>query len=55
MLLILLVAYSVHMIRSIVNQIQALGIESQHISGGCTYLYHPVDVGVNCFIKIVMI
>jgi hypothetical protein len=39
------------MMGSIVNRIQALGIEVQHIPGGCTYLYQPVDVGVNKPIK----
>jgi hypothetical protein len=39
------------MMGSIVNHIQALGIEVQHIPGGCTYLYQPVDVGINRSIK----
>ena len=39
--------YHMHMIGSIVNCIQALGIEVQHIWGGCTYLCQPVDVGIN--------
>jgi hypothetical protein len=49
--LLILDAYRVHMMGSIVNRIQALGIEVQHIPGGCTYLCQPVDVGVNKSIK----
>ncbi len=33
------------------NQIQALGIEVQHILAGCTYLCQPMDVGINRSIK----
>jgi hypothetical protein len=44
-------AYCVDMKGSIVNRIQALGIEVQHISGGYTYLCQPVDVGINHSIK----
>jgi len=49
--LLVLDAYRVHMMGSIVNRIQALGIEVQHIPGGCTYLCQPVDVGINRSIK----
>ncbi len=49
--LLVLDAYRVHMMGSIVNRIQALGIEVQHIPAGCTYLCQPVDVGINCSIK----
>jgi hypothetical protein len=44
-------AYWAHMMGSIVNCIQSLGIEVQHIPSGCTYLCQPVDVGVNHPIK----
>ena len=40
-------AYPIHMMGSIVNWIQALGIEVQHILGGCMHLCQPVDVGGN--------
>ena len=36
---------------SIVNHIQALGIEVQHISAGCTYLCRPMEVGIDHSIK----
>ena len=49
--LLILDAYLVHMMGSIVNRIQALGIEVQHIPAGCTYLCQPVDVGINRSIK----
>ena len=44
-------AYRAHMMCSIVNRIQGLGIEVQHIPTGCTYLCQPVDVGMNRSIK----
>ena len=49
--LLILDAYRIHMMGSIVNRIQALGIEVQHIPAGCTYLCQPVDVGINRSIK----
>jgi hypothetical protein len=49
--LLILDAYCIHMTGSIVNRIQNLGIEVQHIPGGCTWLCQPVDVGVNRPIK----
>jgi hypothetical protein len=42
--LLILDAYRVHMMGSIVNRIQALGIEVQHIPGDCMYFCQPVDV-----------
>ena len=48
---LILDAYRVHMMGSVVNRIQSLGIEVQHIPAGCTYLCQPVDVGINCPIK----
>ena len=35
------------MMHSIVNAIQDLGVEVEHIPGGCTSLSHPVDIGIN--------
>ena len=49
--LLILDAYHVHMMGSIVNRIQLLGIEVQHIPAGCTYLCQPVDMGINRPIK----
>jgi hypothetical protein len=49
--LLVLDSYRVHMMGTIVNRIQQLGIEVHHIPGGCTYLCQPVDVGVNRPIK----
>ena len=40
-------SYRCHMMSSVVDSIQALGVEVEHIPGGCTYLCQPVDVGVN--------
>jgi hypothetical protein len=48
---LILDAYRVHMMGSVVNRIQSLGIEVQHIPAGCTYLCQPVDVGINHPIK----
>lgn len=45
--LIFLDKYRCHMMRSVVEQIQELGVEVQHIPGGCTALVQPVDVGAN--------
>jgi hypothetical protein len=45
--ILILDAYRVHMMASVVNYIQGLGIEVIHIPGGCTYLCQPLDVGVN--------
>lgn len=38
--------YRAHMMTSIVEQITALGVEVEHIPGGCT-LCQPIDIGVN--------
>jgi hypothetical protein len=35
------------MMTSVVDKIHELGIEVEHIPGGCTYICQPVDVGVN--------
>ena len=39
--------YRCHMMASVVTRIQNLGVEVQHIPGGCTSLCQPVDIGVN--------
>ena len=44
--LLVLVAYCVHMMGSVVNCIQCLGIEMQHIPAGCTHLCQPMDFGM---------
>ena len=45
--LLLLDSYHCHVMASVVNEIQDLGVEVEHIPGGCTYLCQPVDIGIN--------
>ena len=45
--LLFLDLYHCHIMGSAVTAIQNLGVEVEHIPGGCTYLCQPVDVGVN--------
>jgi hypothetical protein len=45
--LLILDSYRCHMMGSVVQRIQELGIEVRHIPGGCTSLCQPVDVGFN--------
>ena len=45
--LLFLDSYWCHMMNSVVNAIQDLGVEVEHIPGGCTSLCQPVDIGVN--------
>ena len=40
-------SYRCHIMSLVVNAVQGLGVEVEHIPGGCTYLCQPVDVGVN--------
>ena len=40
-------SYRCHIMSSIVNAVEGLGVEVEHIPGSCTYLCQPVDVGVN--------
>ena len=40
-------SYRCHMMNSVVNAIQDLGVEVEHIPGGCTLLCQPVDIGIN--------
>jgi hypothetical protein len=49
--LLILDTYRVHMMGTVVNRIQSLGIEVIHIPPGCTYLWQPVDIGINKMIK----
>ena len=46
-LLLLLDSYRCHMMKSTVNAIMELGVQVEHIPGGCNSLCQPVDVGVN--------
>ena len=39
--------YQHHMMALVVQMTQELGVEVQHIPGGCTSLCQPVDVGFN--------
>jgi len=50
--ILILDAYSVHHMGSVVNHIQGLGIKVIHIPAGCTYLCQPIDVGINKPIKV---
>ena len=45
--LLLLDSYHYCVMASVVNEIQDLGVEVEHIPGGCTYLCQPVDIGIN--------
>ena len=49
--LLVLDSLCIHMTGWIVEKIQGLGIEVQHIPGGCMYLCQPSDVGINRPIK----
>jgi hypothetical protein len=49
--LLILDAYRVHQMGSVVNKIQSMGIEVVHIPAGCTYLCQPIDIGINKPIK----
>jgi hypothetical protein len=48
---LLLDSYRCHMIASIMKDIQDLGVEILHISGGCTGLCQPVDIGIDKLLK----
>jgi hypothetical protein len=37
----------IHMLASVVGMIQDLGVDVEHIPGGCTSLCKPVDIGLN--------
>ncbi len=45
--ILILDMYRCHMMALVVQMIQELGVEVQHIPGGCTSLCQPVDVGFN--------
>ena len=45
--LLFLDSYDCHMMNSVVNVIQDLGVEVKHIPGGCTSLCQAVDMGIN--------
>jgi hypothetical protein len=47
-------SYRAHMMASVVERIQALGVDVFHIPGGCTGLCQPVDVGFNKQFKSLM-
>ncbi len=48
---LLLDSYCCHMMGSVVEKINDLGVEVHHIPGGCTGLCQPIDVGYNCPFK----
>ena len=45
--LLILDSYCCHMMNSVVNVIQDLGVEVEHIPGGCTSLCQHVDIRIN--------
>ncbi len=45
--LLFLNSFAVHMMGSVVNKIQELGVEVDFIPPGCTGLVQPIDVGYN--------
>ncbi len=49
--ILILDAYRIHHMGTVVNRIQSMGIEVVHIPAGCTYLCQPIDVGINKPIK----
>jgi hypothetical protein len=49
--ILILDMYRCHMMASVVQMIQELGVEVQHIPGGCTSLCQPIDVGFNKLFK----
>ena len=46
MLYLLLDSYKVHLMTSVTQCIETLGIEVDHIPSGCTGLAQPIDVGI---------
>jgi hypothetical protein len=42
-----LYSYCCHMMATVVTQIHDMGVEVEHIPGGCTFLCQPVDIDVN--------
>ena len=47
MLILLLDQFLVHMMASVANAIQALGVQLEFIPASCTSLVQPVDIGYN--------
>ena len=45
--LLLLGSFRYHMMANVVRACQDLGVQVEHIPGGCTYLCQPVDIGIN--------
>ena len=39
-------SYCCHLMASVVNVIEAMGVQVEHIPGGCTGLCQPIDVGI---------
>jgi hypothetical protein len=44
--ILILDSYRCHMMASVVDAIAALGVQVEHIPGGCTGLCQPIDVGI---------
>ena len=45
--ILIISSYRCHMMTSVVQKIQELGVEVKYIPGGCTSLCQPVDAGFN--------
>jgi hypothetical protein len=52
--ILILNAYQVHQLGSVMNRIQMMDIKVIHIPAGCTYLCQPIDVGINKPLKSLM-
>jgi hypothetical protein len=50
--LLVLNSYQCHMMASVVQMIQELGVEVKHIPGGCTTLCQPINVGFKFHLRI---
>ena len=55
--ILILDAYRMHQMGSIVNQIRSMGmgIEVVHIPAGCMYMCQPTNVGINKPTKVVFV
>ena len=52
--LLFLYSYQCHMMKSVLEAIQQLGVEGEHIPGGCTSHCLPIDVEINKTLKVLV-
>lgn len=45
--ILILDAYCMHQMGSVIKQIQSMGIEVMHIPAGCTYLCQPINIRIS--------